>query len=119
MTEAGRGKPMAYDHIKSALDWCKGPDSPKDSLRKPRGSPHYVYFFADQSGAAKYVGITGNLSTRVADHRRNSDWCDDTLEPFWFEAPTRRAALDMEGALIRAMQPLHNVLKQRAKVEQE
>ena len=35
------------------------------------------------------------------------------MDVFWFATKTRAEALLMEGALIRAMMPVHNISKQR------
>ena len=100
---------MTNEYIQTALEWCKSENAPKDRLRKPRQSPHYVYFFADETGAAQYVGMTANMQRRLSEHKRDRNWWSDDLELMFFEVPTRSYAHRMELALIKAMKPKYNV----------
>lgn len=74
---------------------------------------HYVYEAYDADGLLLYVGCTGNLEKRLADHRRgNGDargWFNHFVTDWRVSGPYARAtALAIEKSRIDAGQPIWN-----------
>ncbi|GGQ49613.1 hypothetical protein GCM10010250_21430 [Streptomyces althioticus] len=83
---------------------------PKDLLldREHRSGRHAVYRFYAHAGQPLYIGYSGALGLRLADHRRTSQWWP--LAEFFAVSfyPTMTAATVAESAAIRAERPAFN-----------
>jgi predicted GIY-YIG superfamily endonuclease len=92
--------PLAF-----VLDYAKA-NLPKDKVN--RFKPHYVYMISSHNGKLLYIGMASCVKKRIADHKRSSLFWEDGCSVFFFETPTRRAALDYEKSAIQALKPKFN-----------
>lgn len=73
-------------------------------------SDTYVYRAFDQDGRLLYVGMTGNLANRWAEHRTGSLW-SSLMAGYRIVGPfaTREAAARYERQAIQTEQPAYNI----------
>jgi predicted GIY-YIG superfamily endonuclease len=71
--------------------------------------PTALYRFYDASDALLYVGITGELKTRFAQHAADKRWWAKVARKTVEWHPTRQAASLAELAAIRTEHPAYNV----------
>lgn len=80
------------------------------AFRDLNSRPHILYRFYDRTSVLLYVGITVDLSVRMADHARDKHWWGEVdrsatrIEYY----DSRPAALTAEREAIRIEKPLHN-----------
>lgn len=70
--------------------------------------PHVLYRFFDRTDVLLYVGITVDLTARMAKHEREKFWWGDVAYARWETIPNRAAAFAAEKAAIQADRPLYN-----------
>ena len=70
---------------------------------------HHVYAYLDDTGAALYVGMTGNLKRRMDQHSRRSSWHDLAVSFSSTECADRETAMALEAQTVRDLQPRFNV----------
>lgn len=84
------------------------PQDEKGAKARNRMARHCVYKIFNECGDPLYVGMAANPDERLKQHARSSpfwrDGCYSQIE--WAE--TRRAALNLEKATIKALRPKHN-----------
>ena len=69
----------------------------------------YVYTIRSESGEALYVGMTGRLAQRIAQHAATKPWFTPSVAIEIEELPDRASAAAMEARLIRELQPTYNI----------
>lgn len=69
--------------------------------------PHSVYEIW-MHDVCLYVGMTGNLPQRLANHRRRQPWHRVQTHVVVTECPDRRSAESMEARQIRKLWPANN-----------
>jgi len=69
-----------------------------------------LYRFYDSAGRLLYVGITMDLSRRLAKHRQR-DWWPDVAEADYEYFPGREAAKSAERVAIATEDPIHNITR--------
>ena len=69
----------------------------------------YVYTIRSESGEALYVGMTGRLSQRLAQHAATKPWFTPSVTVEIEELPDRASAAAMEARRIRELQPTYNI----------
>ena len=80
----------------------------KSERCRNRMSSHWVYLITGPCGNLLYVGMTGNVKSRISDHKRASSfWCDG-CEVEYIECKTRRSALNYEAHIIKERKPIYN-----------
>lgn len=67
-----------------------------------------VYVYSAQDGSTIYVGVTGDQSLRMKDHRQR-DWWPTVATARFEHFDTRAEAVARERELIRALAPLRNL----------
>jgi predicted GIY-YIG superfamily endonuclease len=77
------------------------------SLALPKGA--YVYRAYNKYGEILYVGVTGNLFSRMNQHARQSVWWKDAARLEWDEYAKRAWAVKAEADLIYALKPPFNL----------
>jgi len=68
-----------------------------------------VYRCYDADEVLLYVGVSGDVCERLAQHRRASTWFKDTARTVLKVYPRRLDASRAELAAIRSERPLHNI----------
>lgn len=68
-----------------------------------------LYRFRDRDARLLYVGITGHLGRRIAQHEREKDWWEDVAAATVEHYATRDEALAAERIAIETEGPLYNV----------
>lgn len=68
-----------------------------------------VYRAIAADGSVLYVGVTGHLFTRLAQHRKDSLWWPEATEVDWVIFPDRRRAERAEAHAIARHRPPYNV----------
>ncbi|MFI2663336.1 GIY-YIG nuclease family protein [Micromonospora carbonacea] len=71
--------------------------------------PTATYRLYDRNGALLYVGVTCNLKSRWADHRRRKPWWPQVATKSVDWHPTRFKALSAEKAAIESERPMYNI----------
>lgn len=85
------------------------------TLVLPTGDQTYVYRAYCLCGDLLYVGITGNLFTRLSGHARaRAEWERKAVRLEWDMYATRGQAERVETYLIRALDPTYNTLGRSA-----
>lgn len=79
---------------------------------------HVVYTIRDESGAVLYVGMTGRLGQRLADHARSKPWFTPSVAVAVEHLPDRASAARVEARRIRELQPIHNVALKKSSPRQ-
>lgn len=69
----------------------------------------HVYVFIDADDRPLYVGQSGQIRSRISQHRSVSPWWKDAARVRITAASDRDGALALEGRLIAELAPLHNV----------
>lgn len=72
------------------------------------GGLQFVYRLYDQQDRLLYVGVTGNLKTRMQGHRRDKKWWADVARTVSQCFDTREEAESAEAEAIVCEGPLHN-----------
>ena len=67
-----------------------------------------VYRLYDAEGQLLYVGMTGNLGVRYAEHRRDKPWWSEVARRSATWYPSRKEALAVERLAIRDEGPKYN-----------
>jgi excinuclease UvrABC nuclease subunit len=77
----------------------------------PRG--HYVYVAWDFSDPDEvlYVGMSSKVVSRLAQHSTDSLWWIEASHVDLHECPSRKAAEEMEAAMIERLDPHYNVVR--------
>jgi len=94
--------------LSTILEWAIDQPTGNARLNGKRLTPHFVYIFENQCGECFYIGVTCNLKSRQADHKRGSIWFSKDLILTYEEYPTRRAALNAEKQKIKSNMPKFN-----------
>lgn len=68
-----------------------------------------VYRCFDADGALLYIGVSGDICTRVKQHRSQTSWWHEVSRVVIRLHPNRTAAFAAEIAAIRAEHPRYNV----------
>jgi predicted GIY-YIG superfamily endonuclease len=71
--------------------------------------PTALYRFFDADGKLLYVGVTGDLRTRFAQHASVKSWWSDVARKTVAWHATRARALAAEAEAIAAEEPEHNI----------
>ena len=71
-------------------------------------APYVVYRAFDADGALLYVGCSGDVHKRIADHRKWAEWRHDAVRWTYQLYPDERSALAAEAAAITAEDPIYN-----------
>lgn len=72
---------------------------------------HHVYLVFGRNGRLLYVGVTGNLPARLAQHAATSPWYHRADVVRWEAFTDRFAAERREADLIAELEPEFNVLQ--------
>lgn len=79
-------------------------------------APTALYRLFNASGELLYVGITGDLKARLAQHAASKAWWPDVTRKTVEWHLTRSAAAVAEIAAIRGERPIHNIQGRRTDV---
>jgi predicted GIY-YIG superfamily endonuclease len=71
-------------------------------------SSHVVYHAHDGRGRLLYVGMTGDLPGRLAQHAEHADWWGELTDLRLERFPDRASAAEAELRAIAAARPWHN-----------
>lgn len=77
----------------------------REETRHSRGT---VYVFFDKLDRVLYVGVTNIRLSRLEQHALSKDWWFDAAHVELHHCISRNAALRLEAALIRDLNPIHN-----------
>lgn len=69
-----------------------------------------VYRLYEASGAALYVGCSGDVHMRLRSHETSKDWWRDVARVDITLHGDKRTALDVEAGEIQRLRPAHNVM---------
>lgn len=72
--------------------------------------PHFVYRLYDATETLIYVGLTGSIAHRMRQHQADKPWWSEVARVEVQQCEDRRAAADLERALIVRHTPCHNVV---------
>lgn len=109
----GSAEDAALDNLEPEpeVDWQQRADEFVAYLdsKQPRTRTAVYYLLAGDT--LLYVGMSSDLETRLATHRRTKPWFGEVTDVRvqWF--PTRRAAATRESQAIRRLQPVHNIVR--------
>lgn len=79
-----------------------------------------LYRILDTEDHLLYIGITRNIWTRMAQHRRTARWWPRAARVVWVDMPTRKAAEDAEIMAVYCDGPECNVkLRQTERLSRE
>lgn len=73
------------------------------------GMPTAVYRLFASGSRLLYVGVTGNIKARFAEHAATQPWWPDVARKTATWYPSRDEALQAESVAIRDERPLHNI----------
>jgi predicted GIY-YIG superfamily endonuclease len=73
--------------------------------------PHWLYRIYGTEGELLYVGITRNLSARLAQHAREQSWGLEIRDVIARWYPDEASADAAETEAVRAEEPRHNIAK--------
>jgi predicted GIY-YIG superfamily endonuclease len=96
-------------HTDSVRTRCNVSTLPLAAMEVGDETPTALYRFFSADDALLYVGITGELKARFAQHSTSKPWWPEVARKMISWYPTRDDAAMAETAAIRDEQPVHNV----------